>query len=69
MLMHTAAAFAKPTLVLLGESFDSASRHQAQWGYPGICRSLGREPGARSQVYTPGEALAAVREEMETRWS
>jgi len=65
MLMHTAAAFAKPTLVLLGESFPSASQHQAQWGYPGICRSLGREPGARSHVYTPGEVLAAVRQEME----
>lgn len=68
MLMHAAAAFAKPTLVLLGESFSSASQHQAQWGYPGICRSLGREPGALDRVATPGEALAAVRQEME-RWS
>jgi ADP-heptose:LPS heptosyltransferase len=68
MLMHAAAAFAKPTLVLLGESFPSASRHQAQWGYPGLCRSLGREPGAQSRVSAPGEALAALRQEME-RWT
>jgi ADP-heptose:LPS heptosyltransferase len=68
MLMHVAAAFCKPTLVLLGESFNSASQHQEQWGYPGICRSLGRDPGARSRIQTPDEALAAVRQEMETRW-
>ncbi len=62
MLLHVAAAFRRPTVVLLGESFPSASGHQAQWGYPGTCRSLGREPGARDSLVTPDEALAAARE-------
>jgi ADP-heptose:LPS heptosyltransferase len=65
MLLHAAAAFERPTLVLLGESFPSASQHQAQWGYPGRCRSLGKEPGLRARIPTPDEALAAVREEIE----
>jgi ADP-heptose:LPS heptosyltransferase len=62
MLLHVAAAFRRPTVALLGESFPSASGHQAQWGYPGTCRSLGREPGARESLATPDEALAAARE-------
>ena len=64
MLMHVAAAFRKPTLVLLGESFASASQHQAQWGYPGTCRSLGKEPGGRAHLYTPDEVLAVVGSEL-----
>jgi ADP-heptose:LPS heptosyltransferase len=64
MLMHVAAAFGKPTLVLLGESFGSASLHQAQWGYPGTCRSLGREPSMRTHLYTPDEVLAVVANEL-----
>jgi heptosyltransferase-2 len=63
MLMHAAAAFARPTLVLLGPSFPSARQHDAQWGYPGTCRSLGREPGERDAVAAPQEALAALRED------
>jgi len=63
MLMHAAAAFGRPTLVLLGPSFPSARQHDAQWGYPGTCRSLGREPGERDAVATPKEALAALRED------
>jgi heptosyltransferase-2 len=63
MLMHAAAAFRKPTLVLLGPSFPSARQHDAQWGYPETCRSLGREPGGRETVATPAEALAALRSE------
>lgn len=55
MLLHVAAAFRRPTVALLGPSFPSASAHQAQWGYPGTCVSLGRES-------TPDEALAAARE-------
>jgi len=60
VLMHAAAAFAKPAVVLLGESFPSARQHQAQWGYPGISVSLGKEPGERATVATPDEALAAI---------
>lgn len=61
MLLHVGAAFAKPTLVLLGPAFASARQHQAQWGYADTCRSLGPEPGGRG-VATPAEALAALHE-------
>ncbi|MFL6194526.1 MAG: glycosyltransferase family 9 protein [Thermoanaerobaculia bacterium] len=61
MLMHAAAAFARPTLVLLGESFPSARQHQRQWGYPGVCRSLGKEAGERGVVYAPEEVLKELR--------
>ncbi|HEX4956215.1 MAG TPA: glycosyltransferase family 9 protein [Thermoanaerobaculia bacterium] len=64
MLMHAAAAFSRPTLVLLGPAFPSARQHDAQWGYPGTCRSLGRETGERAEAATPEEALGAVLEEL-----
>jgi ADP-heptose:LPS heptosyltransferase len=67
MLLHAAAAFARPTLVLLGEAFPSAREHQAQWGYPGRSLSLGKEPGLRTRVYAPEEAVAAVREAIARR--
>jgi len=60
MLLHAAAAFGKPAVVLLGESFPSARRHQAQWGYPGLSRSLGQEPAGERGLATPEEALSAV---------
>jgi heptosyltransferase-2 len=61
--MHAAAAFSRPTFVLLGESFPSARQHDAQWGYPGTCWSLGREAGGRTALYSPEEALSRIREE------
>jgi hypothetical protein len=61
MLLHVAAAFARPTTVLLGPAFESVRRHDAQWGYPGLARTLGRETGERAQVATPEEAADAVR--------
>jgi heptosyltransferase-2 len=64
MLLHAAAAFAKPTLVLLGPAFPSAHAHQAQWGYPGTSLTLGREPGERGDVCPPAAALQAVREQL-----
>jgi heptosyltransferase-2 len=60
LLLHVAAGFSRPTLALLGPAFPSAGRHQAQWGYPGTCWSLGREPGTRGMA-TPEEALSAFR--------
>jgi len=63
MLMHAAAAFSRPTLVLLGASFPSARQHDAQWGYPGTCRSLGLESGRHEEIATPEEALSALCEE------
>lgn len=61
MLMHAAAAFARPTVVPLGPSFPSARQHDAQWGYPGTCVSLGKEPEVRSELATPEEVLASAR--------
>jgi heptosyltransferase-2 len=64
MPMHAAAAFGKPVVVALGESFPSARQHQSQWGYPGLSHSLGKEPGERSSVYTPVETLKVIRDEI-----
>ncbi len=70
MPLHAAAAFGRPAVVLLGESFPSARQHQAQWGYPGLSLSLGKEPGERAGILAPAEALSAVHGEisrLETR--
>lgn len=50
MMMHAAAAFSKPMIVLLGEHFVSSSQHRAQWGYASNCIVLGKEPGAADTV-------------------
>lgn len=63
MLMHVAAAFSLPTVVLLGEMFPSAINHDVAWGYPGTCRSLGREES--HGVATVEEAYAAVHNALE----
>ena len=60
VLLHAAAAFKKPTWALLGPSFPSARQHDAQWGHPGICRSLGREAGTREEISTPEEVFAVL---------
>jgi ADP-heptose:LPS heptosyltransferase len=44
MLLHVAAAFHKPTVVVLGEYYTSGEAHDRQWGYPS-CISLGKEAG------------------------
>ncbi len=61
MAMHAAAAFGVSTLVLLGEGFPSARQHHAQWGYPGTCRSLGKEPGTCDRITSPADVLTLVR--------
>ncbi len=58
MAMHAAAAFRRPAFVLLGEYFDSASRHAAQWGYAET-RVLGKDAG-RSCIWSPGEVFEQV---------
>jgi heptosyltransferase-2 len=45
MIMHVAAAFKKPEVVLLGEKLGSAQKHQKLWGYADTCVSLGIDPG------------------------
>lgn len=60
MLMHVAAAFSIPAVVLLGEYFDSAKQHQAQWGYDGICRILGKESD-RQEIYSPLEVIKFIK--------
>lgn len=55
MLMHVAAAFRKPTVVVLGPYFPSAADHDAQWGYPGTCISLGQ--GDTGKPASPRVAL------------
>ncbi len=64
VLLHAAAAFGKPTWALLGPSFPSSRQHDAQWGYPGTCRSLGREAGTREEIYTPAEVFAVLCEHL-----
>jgi heptosyltransferase-2 len=60
MLMHAAAAFAKPAVVLLGPAFPSATAHQRQWGHEGLTVTLGPEVGDRDAA-TAEEALHEVR--------
>ncbi len=60
VLMHAAAAFSIPTVVLLGECFESAKQHKAQWGYEGICHILGKE-NDRKEIYTPTDAIQYIR--------
>lgn len=61
MLMHAAAAFSRPTAVVLGPAFSSARLHDEQWGYAGTCLSLGPEPGSHPGLATPGEAVEYIR--------
>lgn len=60
MLMHAAAAFRVPTVVVLGPVYTSARQHDEQWGYPETCRSLGPEPGRSGTLATPVEAVASL---------
>lgn len=62
MLMHAAAAFRVPTVVVLGPVFSSAQQHDQQWGYPDTCRSLGPEPGRPGTLATPAEAIACLKD-------
>lgn len=62
MLMHVAGAFNKPNSVFLGEHFESASQHHAQWGYPDTCWVLGKGED-HSGVFTPQEGFERIRQE------
>lgn len=41
MLLHTAAAFRKPTVVVLGGVHEDCAAHDRLWGYPAPYRSVG----------------------------
>ena len=55
MMLHAAAAFSKPTVILSGPQSPAAAEHQAQWGYPGTSVTLDR-------LATPADAVAAARD-------
>ena len=59
-VLHAAAASRRPALALLGPAFDSASRHQRQWGYEGLTISLGREVREGRGVAEVQEAVAGL---------
>ena len=59
MILHTAAAFNKPTLALLGASFPSARKHKSLWGYGDMDLHLGREP-ERERIYTADEVMHLI---------
>ena len=56
MLMHVAAAFKKPAVVLLGDSYPSARQHSAQWGHGSLSSVLGRESD-HEKIYSASEAF------------
>jgi ADP-heptose:LPS heptosyltransferase len=60
MAMHAAAAFRRPTVVLLGDRFPSAAQHHRQWGYTETV-ILGRDHNHR-RVFSPEEAAERIRE-------
>lgn len=60
MLMHTAAAFGLPAVVVLGNLYDSAAQHKIQWGYPSSI-VLGKEKD-HPELYRAPEVLAIVRQ-------
>lgn len=60
MLMHVAAAFCKPAVVLLGEWFNSASQHADQWGYGELSQVCGKD-ASRTEIFTPAEVMERLR--------
>jgi ADP-heptose:LPS heptosyltransferase len=60
MAMHAAAAFRRPTVVLLGGQFPSAAQHHRQWGHPETVM-LGRDDH-HDEMFTPEEAVKKIRE-------
>jgi ADP-heptose:LPS heptosyltransferase len=60
MAMHAAAAFRRPTVVVLGEQFPSALQHLRQWGYPETT-VLGRDERHPS-IFSPHEVALVMRD-------
>jgi ADP-heptose:LPS heptosyltransferase len=57
--LHAAAAFDRPTVLVLGPAFHSAREHEAEWSYPDTVTSLGREP-ERDQLADPENVERAL---------
>jgi ADP-heptose:LPS heptosyltransferase len=54
--MHAAAAFDIPAIVLLGNAYESARAHAAQWGHGPRTFILGRDHD-RTEIFDPREVL------------
>jgi heptosyltransferase-2 len=52
MILHAAAAWEIPTLVLLGPMFSSAEQHAQQWGYPHCAMLAEASPEKAVRVLT-----------------
>ena len=59
MLMHAAAAFSIPEIVMLGEGFPSAEQHARQWGYESNCWICGKAAD-RDSIWSPSEVLELI---------
>ena len=60
LCMHLAGAFKIPSLVFLGEWYESAELHQKQWGYP-ECTIKGKELNASiNQICSVSEAYELI---------
>jgi ADP-heptose:LPS heptosyltransferase len=60
MISHVAAAFHKPTLVLLGSCYDSARGYKKLWGYDALDLHLGKESD-HNKIYSSEEVMPALR--------
>jgi ADP-heptose:LPS heptosyltransferase len=57
--MHAAAASGVHAIVLLGEAFESARAHAAQWGHGDLTTVLGRDR-QRPNILAPAEVIEVV---------
>ena len=57
--MHAAAATGVHAIVLLGDQYDSARAHTAQWGHGDLTTVLGRDR-ERPNIFHPAEVIEAV---------
>ena len=56
-MMHCAAAFEVPSLVLLGEWYDSTELHKKQWGHNSTLL-LGKEVDkGKTKIASPDEVM------------
>lgn len=60
MLSHTAAAFTRPTIVVLGGMHQDAKAYDTLWGYPSPYRSIGPVTAAEQQSGWPDAATVAA---------